>query len=198
MNIASTAEFEPSHDHQQETAQSDEGLRRCNRCCRMKPITEFRRIYASDERRQHTCRECRNRQRRAETQLKREQDTHRYAQHVNQLADEQQHARIMAVTNEMVDRFKGVDNFVATWKRALDRAGSKGRHATVCRGLLAVLNLVSTCSVLQEERNPATLLDDNDVQVELERAAMRVVAKNPVLALHAARQLGWTVKPPDE
>jgi hypothetical protein len=170
-------------------------LRRCKHCSQLRPITEFRRMRTGQERRHTVCRECRKRLRREETRLQREKIAHRYAQRVNRLAAEEKYNAIMAVTTEMIARFQGLDGFVQCWKAAVDAAAKKGKDHLVCRSLLAVANLATTCSVLQATANPSGQVDDEDLRRQFEEIAVRVIAQHPELALRAALKLGWELRP---
>ena len=86
--------------------------------------------------------------------------------------------------------------FVAS-QEALDSAATKGRHATVCRSFAAITNLVVACSSLEQSVGAAVTINDEDLVWQMERSVVDVVRCNPELAVSAARQLGWTVIPPD-
>ena len=146
----------------------------------------------------HTvCRDCRNWLRREETRLSREKDAHRYAQRVNRLAAAEKTVQLLTVTAQMIERFGGLDELVRTWKRAIDAAEEKGKDHLVCRSMTAIMHLVVACTSLQVSVTQPDMVDDEDLRREFEAVTARVIVSHPELAIRAARQLGWTIIPPD-
>lgn len=60
------------------------------------------------------------------------------------------------------------------------------------------MNLVVASSALEGTVAQSDMIDAEDLRREMERCVAQVVQHNPELAISAARQLGWTITPPNQ
>ncbi len=63
--------------------------------------------------------------------------------------------------------------------------------------MAAIMHLVVACTSLQVSVTQPDMVDDEDLRREFEAVTARVIVSHPELAIRAARQLGWTIIPPD-
>lgn len=168
----------------------------CGTCSELKPIGEFRRRLSGTEIRHSQCRQCVNQQARMRHLKTRDRQLHAYNQQIN--TEVQGLSRMAEVTSGIVNEFSGVEGFVSGWKAVLDRAGDAGKHYLVARGLQTVLKLIDGCNELRDVRPQPVELSDQDLHRTMLESVERIVQENPILAVSAARRLGWDVIPPPE
>ena len=157
------------------TAATTAATKRCAKCLRCLPIEKFRKVWRDREQRQRTCNDCRNRLAREKTALRRERDAHKYAQRVNELVADQSVNALMRLTEEMIARFRGFDNFVNEWQNAIQRATEAGKHHLAIRSMLAIFNLSVACATIRDKGPTPSELTDADLQRQLDAVARRLL-----------------------
>ena len=165
----------------------------CEQCVSVKPLAEFRRRSRNGSARLNQCRECHNQSERKRRATKRSKHDHRrMAKYLTQLKNERSNARVELLLGVMIEQFGGTQGFLAAWSDYHHRAMHQGGFAAF-RCFQSVARLMQFCE--QNHADPGELSDE-----ELEQTIMdhtkHLIQQNPVLAVAAADQIGWTVIPP--
>ena len=168
--------------------------RLCNVCGRRLPITSFR--WQSRRRgRERQCRACHyvyEKGRRARKKL-REQDK-AVSQFVLQVNRAPHVHKVVALVNEMIEHFGGLEQFSIAWKAQVDRVR---QSQPMGKKTLDFFRAVTRMAEVSEQYTPdAQELSDGDLADQLLASAERLVSEHPELVLHVAESLGWTVTPP--
>ena len=103
-------------------------------------------------------------------------------------------SRIVALVDDMIRRFGGLENFARAWADQIDRArenrpGSK----RILDAHRCIVRLMELCTDSQPD---PTVLTDADLAQHMLVNVEHLVVEQPELVLRVAEALGWTVTKP--
>lgn len=165
----------------------------CSRCCRRRPVNEFRRVRAGvDWPRRASCRECRNASERAHRERQRQR---KFKRSVTALGSCKDIDRLEAVVGVMLQVCGGVDGLAAELVDLLQQAAPGS--VTWRRIHLGILNALSVLHQQRVEmlRAQAKVAADEHLDVEsLSDEDLLDSACEPVRRLHNQCQLGTALR----
>ncbi len=172
-----------------------QGHKLCEQCLRVKPIDQFRRRYRDREDRQSQCRVCHNRTETLRRCKKRfGKNNSLISKFVLGLKNEADDRRVALLCQTMVSAFGSTEEFVQAWREQVEEARSKKPGSKkVLDFFLAVMRMAEYC---ENQRPKVEYLDDDQLDLAVMRETEDLIRQNPQLAVQCARQIGWTVIPP--
>ncbi len=94
----------------------------------------------------------------------------------------------------MVSAFGSTEEFVQAWREQVEEARSKKPGSKkVLDFFLAVMRMAEYC---ENQRPKVEYLDDDQLDLAVMQETEDRIRQNPELAVQCARQIGWTVIPP--
>jgi hypothetical protein len=165
--------------------------RTCRCCFAELPITVFRFENRALGKRHHICRTCESQR----AQERRERRRHKKAWgHISQCRNKRQNANVLAfAVREMILALGGTRQFARSWHDAVVAAQRLGRHATVLRSHILIVEML----LAHEELLPTPgELSDAELAAAQVSAMYRTIRRAPDLAAQALTLLGWTVMAP--
>ena len=167
----------------------------CEGCASVKPITEFRRRSRNGQKRLKRCRDCHNRAERKRRAAKRAETEQRsVAKYLTQLRNEDSNERLERLVSVMFQRFGGMQGFLKAWDSYHQLAVAKGGYAAF-RCFESIFRLVQYC---EESRPDPGQMSEEEVQRSMIEELKRLIRQHPELAVAAAREIGWTIRPPED
>ena len=91
----------------------------------------------------------------------------------------------------MVDTFGGIEGFTKAWNEYYKSLKSKGGYGT----LRVLESIIKMMQYHDESVQKISVLSDAELEHSISDSVTELIELNPVLAIHAARTLGWTLIP---
>jgi hypothetical protein len=98
----------------------------------------------------------------------------------------------------MFRRLGGVTGFATTFKAELDAAREVAPGSRrVCNMLLAIMKILETVSATRPDPTDHSRMTDQELDESIRTHIIELIAEQPILAVVAAHEIGWTVIPPE-
>ena len=178
------------------TATITEERRVCEQCFESKPLSEFRCKKRGTSLRARECRTCHNETERLRQAEKRAKATDlAFAQFHAQLKRTRDEKRVAILVAVMVESFGGLHEFVAAWIGHIDQAMEKSPGSKkVLDFFQAITQMSDAAHKYHKPPDPAEMTTEN-LTFALRQQLRDLVRDEPELAVAAARELGWEVRP---
>ena len=174
----------------------DDAVRICSACAEIKALTDFRRRYRGRPERMHTCNSCHSiheRERQARHRRKRQgMEIQKFCTAYCATRDQNRRQLIFKMA---IQEAGGFTRFLKNWHDTVSTMIASGKNSP---RLLRLYELVFELLREDDERNREALKDlpDEDLQALFKSKVTDVIRQNPLLAVDAMEQAGWTCEPP--
>jgi len=97
----------------------------------------------------------------------------------------------------MIDHLGGLERFVKGWQEHIKCASQKQPGSLrVLQAYRAIIRLTECVHQMKAANEANELVESEDIERLLEQRILDAIQRDPSLAVDAARDLGWTVIPP--
>jgi hypothetical protein len=91
----------------------------------------------------------------------------------------------------MIKTFGGIEGFTRAWNEYYKSVKSKGGYGT----LRVLESIIKMMRYHDESVQKISILSDAELEHLISDSVTELIELNPVLAIHAAKTLGWTLIP---
>jgi hypothetical protein len=174
------------------TQQSLPIQKRCRLCTRIRPLSEFRYRNKATNTRFNQCRQCHNAaERTRRTNRQQIASERQITKYLSQICDKRHRRNVGHAVTEMIQTFGGIEGFTKAWNEYYKSVKSKGGYGT----LRVLESIIKMMQYHDESAQKISILSDAELEHSISDSVTELIELNPVLAIHAAKTLGWTLIP---